>query len=341
MTEFLRACRREPTRHTPIWLMRQAGRYQPEYREIRSRVSFIELCKDPDLATQVTLLPVEQLGVDAAIVFADILLVLEPLGIGFEFTKDDGPRITRPIRQSADVDAVRERIDPKESLGYVMQTIRQTTAALPAQVPLIGFAGAPFTLASYVIEGGGSRQYLQTKRFMHTDPGAWDVLMQRLTDAVAGYLNAQIEAGASAVQIFDSWVGCLGPTDYKQHVQPHMRRLFQQLTPGTPVIHFATGNPALHPLMKEAGGDVIGLDWRADLGEQWAILGDDVAVQGNLEPSLLLAPREVMQQRAAQVLEAAGGRPGHIFNLGHGVMPQASVDQVKALVGFVHEQSSR
>ena len=340
MSEFLRACRRESTAFTPVWLMRQAGRYQPEYRALRAKYGFVEMCKQPEVAAEVTLLPVTQLGVDAAIIFADILLILEPLGIGFEFTKDDGPRIQKPIRTAADVNGVAQQIDPEASLGYVLQAIRNTRSGLPANVPLIGFAGAPFTLASYVIEGGGSRDYMHTKALMFSDAGAWNALMAKLTAAVASYLNAQVKAGAQALQVFDSWVGCLSPSDYVQYVQPHMRALFRALDASVPVIHFGTGNPALYPLMKAAGGDVIGLDFRCDLGSTWDALGD-VAVMGNLDPYSLLAPRAEMQLRARQVLSAARSRPGHIFNLGHGVFPEASVEQVKALVDFVHQESTR
>jgi uroporphyrinogen decarboxylase len=339
MNEFLRACRREPTSHTPIWLMRQAGRYQPEYRALRDKHSFIEMCKRPEIAAEVTLLPIRQLGVDAAILFADILLVLEPLGIGFEFTAGDGPRILQPVRDRRAIDAVAERIDPEVSLGYVMDTIRLVRAELGA-TPLIGFAGAPFTLASYVIEGGGSKDYLHTKQLMFGDQPAWDVLMTKLTDAVIAYLKAQVAAGAQALRVFDSWVGALGPADYRQFVQPHMRRLFGSLRGSVPLIHFGTGNPALYPSLAEAGGDVIGLDWRTDLRSQWAALGD-VAVMGNLDPGSLLAPRAVLQQRAQAVLDGAAGKPGHIFNLGHGLFPSASVAQVKALVDYVHEASAR
>lgn len=320
--------------------MRQAGRYQPEYRAVRERMSFIELCKTPELAAEVTCLPVTQLGVDAAIVFADILLLLEPLEIGFEFTEAEGPRILRPVRTAAEIDAICAGVEVGESLGYVMQTIRRCRERLPADVPLIGFSGAPFTLASYLVEGGGSRDYLHTKQLMLSDPSAWQALLGRLTDAVIAYLNAQADAGAQALQVFDSWAGCLGPGDYDRYVKPYMARLFTSLRPGVPVIHFSTGNPALYPSMKEAGGQVMGLDWRVDLGEQWDRLGE-VAVMGNLDPVSLLGPVEVLQQRARRVLESARGRPGHVFNLGHGVPPQASVDRVRALVDFVHEQSAR
>lgn len=340
MSEFLRACRCQNTAHTPIWLMRQAGRYQPEYRAIRDRVSFIDLCKTPELAAEVTLLPVTQLGVDAAIVFADILLVLEPLDVGFCFTEGNGPRILKPVRTAADIDAVRERIDAQTDLAYVMETIRMARAALPPSVPLIGFAGAPFTLASYVVEGGGSRDYLHTKKLMLRDPAAWEVLMTKLTDAVVDHLNAQAQAGAQALQVFDSWAGCLSVYDYEKLVKPHMSRLFARIDPDIPVIHFSTGNPALYRPMSEAGGQVIGLDWRVDLGAHWTQLGQ-VAVMGNLDPISLLGPRESLLRRAKQVLDSAAGRPGHIFNLGHGVPPQATVDSVRALVDFVHEQSAR
>jgi uroporphyrinogen decarboxylase len=340
MSEFLRACRREPTAYTPIWLMRQAGRYQPEYRAWRERYSFIELCKHSELAAEVTLLPVKQLGVDAAIIFADILLILEPLGIGFEFSKNDGPRIDKPIRNGADVDEVADSIDVEASLGYVMQSIRNTRSGLPSNVPLIGFAGAPFTLASYVIEGGGSRDYRHTKALMYGDPGAFNALMEKLRNALALYLNAQVKAGAQALQLFDSWIGCLSPSDYARYVAPHMTKLFADLDKSVPVIHFGTGNPALYPSLKAAGGDVIGLDFRCELGETWDVLGD-VAVMGNLDPYSLLAPEPELKHRANHVLEGARGRPGHIFNLGHGVFPQASVDRVRALVDHVHEQSAR
>jgi uroporphyrinogen decarboxylase len=320
--------------------MRQAGRYQPEYRALRAKYGFIEMCKSSDIAAEVTLLPVTQLGVDAAILFADILLILEPLGVGFQFTKDDGPRIDHPLRTSKDVDAVAAKIDAEESLGYVMNTIKKVRSALPSKTALIGFSGAPFTLASYVIEGGGSRDYMFTKGMMLGDTGAWNALMEKLTLAVAAYLNAQVKAGAQALQVFDSWIGALGPSDYARYVQPHMKRLFSLIDRSVPVIHFGTGNPALYPLMREAGGDVIGIDFRCDLGKTWDALGD-VAVQGNIDPYSLLAPRAELQARAQQVLDGARGRKGHVFNFGHGMFPEASVDQVKALVDYVHEASAR
>jgi uroporphyrinogen decarboxylase len=334
---FLAACRREPVPFTPIWLMRQAGRYMPEYRAVREKLGFLELCKSPDAAAEVTVTAVERLGVDAAIIFADILLVLEPMGVGLEFTRGDGPAIARPVRTAADVDRLRE-VDVAE-LAFVFEAVRRARAAL--RVPLIGFAGAPFTLASYLIEGGGSRTYARTKALVFGDPGAWRALMERLVRTVAAYLNAQIAAGAQAVQLFDSWVGCLAPADYRAHVLPHVRALIAALTPGIPVIHFGTDTAGLLEAMRAAGGDVIGIDWRVDLDAAWTRVGHDVAVQGNLDPLALLAPIPEIRARAAAILGQAAGRPGHVFNLGHGIVPQTPVDHVRALVDAVHELSAR
>lgn len=320
--------------------MRQAGRYQPEYRAIREKVSFIELCKSPDLVAEVTTLPVTQLGVDAAILFADILLILEPLGIGFEFLPEGGPKIQEPIRTAKQVDAVQDEISAKDSLDYVMKGIEATKAALPKETPLIGFAGAPFTLASYAIEGGGSKNYHHTKTMMFSDSGSWHALMHKLTDATIDYLNAKIDKGVDAVQLFDSWIGCLSPAQYRAFVEPHMKRLFGSLDDSVPHIHFGTGNPELYPHMAAAGGDVIGVDWRVSIDEVWPKLGE-VAIQGNLDAAALLGPRDELESQAKAVLNAAGDQPGHIFNLGHGIMPEASVDQAKALVDCVHEASSR
>lgn len=340
---FLDACRLRPTSHTPVWIMRQAGRYQPEYRALREKVGFMELCRSPALCSEVAVRAVEQLGVDAAIVFSDILVVLEPLGVGFEFTKDDGPRIERPIRTGADVDRVAAEIDAAGALAYVMDAIRTTRKDLAGRVPLIGFSGAPFTLASYMIEGGGSREYLHTKTLMFSDRGAWDALLSKITDAVIRYLLAQIDAGAECLQLFDSWVGALGPRDYVTYVQPHMKRIFDALGDRVPVIHFGTGNPALLPHMRRAGGHVIGIDHRADLREAWDLLERDgpIAVQGNLDPVLLLASREIMLERAEALIDQVGGKRGHIFNLGHGVLPGAKPEDVRALVERVHESSQR
>ncbi len=319
--------------------MRQAGRYMPEYRAVRDRFSFLGLCRDPDAAAEVTVTAVEKLGVDAAIIFADILLIVEPFRVGLEFEKGEGPVIARPVRSREDVDRLPEA-NPEEELSFVFESVRRASAALPPSVPLIGFAGAPFTVASYMIDGHGSRNYLHTKQLMLREPQAWHALMDRLVRATARYLNGQIAAGAAAVQLFDSWVGCLAPRDYREMVLPHMRALIGAIVPGTPVIHFGTGTAGLLELMRAAGGDVIGVDWRVDLASAWSRLGD-VAIQGNLDPVTLLGPRAEVRRRAAEILEAAGGRAGHIFNLGHGVLPETPVDNVRALVDMVHELSAR
>jgi uroporphyrinogen decarboxylase len=337
---FLQACRRAATPFTPVWLMRQAGRYMPEYRTMRSRYGFLELCKDSYAAAEVTLQPVDRLGVDAAILFADILLVLEPLGIGLEFTRGEGPHIERPVRSAEDV----ARLGPAgvdEAVPFVFETVRLVKKALAGRVPLIGFAGAPFTLASYLIEGGPSREFLRTKSFMHDEPAAWHALMTRLADITVSYVNGQIAAGVEAVQLFDSWVGTLSPADYRDSVLPHSRSVFQRLTPGTPVIHFGTGTPGLLHLMKAAGGDVLGLDWRVEIGPAWERLGHDVAVQGNLDPALLLAGVGEIRRGVMEILDQVGGRPGHVFNLGHGIHKETPVDHVIALVDMVHELSAR
>ena len=337
---FLDACRRRPTAFTPIWLMRQAGRYMAEYRAMRERWGFLELCKNPQAAAEVTLQPVERLGVDAAILFADILLVLEPLGVGLEFTKGGGPHIKRPVRSAADV-ARLPSVSVDDAAGFVFETVGRVRKALADRVPLIGFAGAPFTLASYLIEGGASREFLLTKRFMRAERHAWHAMLERLAGITSAYLNGQIAAGAQAVQLFDSWVGALSPADYREFVLPHSRAVIQRLTPGVPVIHFGVGTATLLPSMKEAGGDVIGLDWRVELGPAWEQLGHDVAVQGNLDPAVLLSSTEEIRRAAAAILEGAARRPGHIFNLGHGVHQETPVENVKALVEIVHELSAR
>ncbi|HEV8586203.1 MAG TPA: uroporphyrinogen decarboxylase [Methylomirabilota bacterium] len=337
---FVLAARRRPTPFTPVWLMRQAGRYLPEYRALRARHSFLELCKTPAAAAEVTLQPHTRLGVDAAILFADILLVVEPLGVGLEFAKGEGPVIHHPVRTEADV-ARLTPVDVASALGFVFETARLVVRALPAHVPLIGFAGAPFTVASYVIEGGPSRDYVATKRLMREAPAAWHRLMSILAQATAAYLNGQIAAGARAVQLFDSWVGTVAPDDYRELVLPHTRAVIRAITPGTPVIHFGTGTAGLLPLMREAGGDVIGLDWRVDLDAGWRAVGDDVGVQGNLDPVALLSPPKTFEPAVRRILTAAGGKPGHIFNLGHGVLQETPVEHVKALVDMVHELSVR
>jgi uroporphyrinogen decarboxylase len=337
---LLRAARRSPTPYTPIWLMRQAGRYMPEYRAMRARYGFLELAHNPEAAAEVTLQPVERLGVDAAILFADILLIVEPLGVGLEFAKGEGPVIHRPVRTEAEV-ARLSPIDVESTVPFVFEAVRRVTRALAGKVPLIGFAGAPFTVASYVVEGGPSRDYLHTKRLMYEEPDGWNRLMTILVDATAKYLNGQIAAGAQAVQVFDSWVGVLSPDDYRTFVLPHTRALIRALTPETPVIHFGTGTASLLPSMRAAGGDVIGLDWRVDLDAGWAAVGHDVAVQGNLDPAVLLSKPAYIRQRVKDILDRAGGRPGHIFNLGHGILPQTPVEHARALVEMVHELSDR
>jgi uroporphyrinogen decarboxylase len=340
MSTFLAACRREKTSYTPVWLMRQAGRYMEDYRKLRAQYGFLELCKKPDLAAEITLTPVEKLGVDAAILFADILLILEPLGVGLEYSKGDGPVIHRPVRNGRDVAAL-AAFDPAGELSFVYEAVKKIRKQLSDKVALIGFAGAPFTLASYLIEGGGSRNYIHTKRLFYSEPQAWQRLMAQLSGLIAGYLNCQIAAGAQVVQLFDSWAGCLTPADYRQFVLPYTKMVIDALTPGVPVINFSTGTAGLLTQIRAAGGNVIGLDWRVNLDEAWATVGHDVAVQGNLDPVALFAAPKEISNRVAQVLKQANARPGHIFNLGHGVLPDTPVDHVIAMVQAVHELSSR
>jgi uroporphyrinogen decarboxylase len=335
---FMKACRREKTDYTPVWLMRQAGRFMREYRELRAKVSFLDLCKTPELAAEVTLSAVDRLGVDAAIIFSDILLIIEPLGIDLEFSKGEGPRISRPVRSGNAIERLRE-FDP-ESMRFVYDAVGMTRRALDPEKALIGFAGAPFTVASYVIEGGGSRNYENTKQLMYNDRETWHTLMEKLTDATGRYLNNQIQFGADAVQLFDSWVGCLSPGDFREYVQPHMKKLISLITEGVPVIYFGTGTAALLEMMKECGSSVIGLDWRVDLASAWKRVGYGVAVQGNLDPVVLYAGHSEIKKRAGEILDKAEGRPGHIFNLGHGILPRTPVDNVLALVDAVHEYSA-
>ncbi len=318
--------------------MRQAGRYMPEYRAMRARHSFLDLCKDADAAAEVTVTAAERLGVDAAIIFADILLIVEPFGVGLEFSSGDGPVLHNPVRTPADVERLPD-VDAAAAVPFVYEAVRKAKATL--KVPLIGFAGAPFTLASYIIEGGGSRNYVRTKGLMYNQPEAWHTLMRRLAHAVTGYLNAQIAAGADAVQLFDSWVGCLAPDDYRRFVLPHMRNIISGLTPGIPVINFGTGTCGLLELMREGGGHVIGIDWRIELGSAWRRLGYDVGVQGNLDPVVLFAPANEIRDRDRRILEQARGHHGHIFNLGQGILPNTPVENVIALVDMVHDLSSR
>jgi uroporphyrinogen decarboxylase len=337
---FLRACRREPVDCTPVWFMRQAGRYLPEYQEVRAGHSILEVCKTPGLAVEVTLQPVRRFAVDAAIIFADILLPLEPMGLSVEFTAGEGPVIANPLRSAADVAALKA-LKP-DDLGFVLESIGQARSALAGQVPLIGFAGAPFTLASYAIEGGGSRNYVETKRLMYNDPEAWHDLMGRLADAVAGFLLAQVAAGAQAVQLFDSWVGALSPDDYAEYAYPYTQRIFTALAgSGVPRIHFGTGATTLLPLMANAGCDVIGLDWRVHLDEGWAHAGHDKALQGNLDPVVLFAPEHEIERRVLDIVKRADGRPGHIFNLGHGILPETPPEAVGFVTDLVHRATRR
>ncbi|HUO06255.1 MAG TPA: uroporphyrinogen decarboxylase [Candidatus Binataceae bacterium] len=336
---ILKACRREATPYTPIWLMRQAGRYMPEYRKVREQHEFLDLCRRPELAAEVTVTAVERLGVDAAIIFADILLPLLPMEVGLHYEKGDGPLIDHRIRKAADIERIPE-IDMGD-LAFVGEAIKLVHSAIGAKTPVIGFAGAPFTLASYLIEGGGSRQYQTTKTFMYTQPETWHRLMELLARVTADYLKMQIAAGADLVQIFDSWVGSLGPDDYRRFVLPHTAAVIAAIPADVPVIHFGTVTGNLLELMREAGGDVIGLDWRVNLAEAWARLGYGVAVQGNLDPIALFADVAEIRTRARAILDQAAGRPGHIFNLGHGILPETPVDHVIALVDAVHEMSRR
>ena len=335
---FLRACRGEPVDATPIWFMRQAGRSFAAYRRLRERYGILELAKTPELCAEVTLMPVRELGVDAAVLFADIMLPLEPMGVALRIEPDIGPIIERPIRSAADVAAL-QPFDTAE-VSFTLDAIRLVSRELDGKAGVIGFSGAPFTLACYLIEGRPSRDYAVAKAFMYGEPDAWHDLMERLSAMVAVYLRAQVDAGAQVVQLFDSWVGGLGPADYAAFVQPHVRRIFAALD-GVPTIHFGTGTAALLGLMAEAGGDVIGIDHRVSLAEAWRRVGPDRGIQGNLDAARLLAGWEATEAGARAVLSEAGNRPGHVFNLGHGVLPDTDPDLLRRLVDFVHEQTSR
>lgn len=337
---FLKACRREPVDCTPVWFMRQAGRYMVEYRRLREKHSILDLCKTPELATQVTLQPIDRFALDAAIIFADILLPLEPMGLILEFAEGEGPIIHNPVRDRAAVDRLKV-IDDTE-LQYVMDAISLTRKMLADRVPLIGFAGAPFTLASYAIEGGSSRNYIHTKQMMYREPETWHRLMDKFARVITGYLRRQIKAGAQAVQLFDSWVGCLSAGDYAEYVMPHVQLIFEGLKhEGVPLIHFGTGTTAILKAMRQAGGDVIGIDWRIPIDEAWAMVGYDRAVQGNLDPVTLFGPISEIERRVTDILRRAAGRPGHIFNLGHGILPNTPVENVAATIDLVHKLSKR
>jgi uroporphyrinogen decarboxylase len=334
---LVRAARREPVDRRPVWFMRQAGRSLPEYRKIRETYDLFTICQNPELCAEVTLQPVRRLGVDGAVLFADIMLpVAFGLGVELQLVDGVGPVVEHPIRSMADIDRLQVR-PPGEAVPFVLETIKLLRRELDPAVALIGFSGAPFTLAGYLIEGKPSREFLITKTMMYTEPALWDALMRRLSRLVLDYLLAQIDAGAQLVQLFDSWAGCLSPADYRRYVQPHVAGIFHGLRRAdTPSIHFGTGTAGILSLMREAGGDVIGVDWRVDLGEAWRGIGYDRGIQGNLDPAVLLAPWPVIEDGARRVIEAAGGRPGHIFNLGHGVLPASPVEHLQRLVEFVH-----
>ena len=339
-SRFVRACRCQPVDVTPIWLMRQAGRYMAEYRAVRKKHSILEICKTPELAAEVTITAAEKLDVDAAIIFADLLLPLEVMGQAFRFEAGEGPVIDHPLRTRKDVDAlVTHRA---AELGYVAESVRQVARHFAGKLPVIGFCGAPFTLASYMIEGGGSRNYVHTKKMMYNEPAAWQTLMRKLVDVLAAYAAEQVTAGADALQVFDSWVGCLSVEDYRRHVLPFATDLVRRLqATRVPIIYFGTDTATLLPAMKETGAEVIGVDWRFPLDQAWISLKFQGAVQGNLDPVVLFAGQKELHARTETILRQAGGRPGHIFNLGHGILPETPVENVKALVQFVHELSAK
>lgn len=339
-SRFLRACRREPVDATPVWFMRQAGRYMAEYRALRERYSLLEICRTPDLATEVTLQPLRRIDLDAAILFSDLLLPLEPLGLPFDFIKGEGPQLERPISDVHDIDRL-TRFDPRVDLAHVLEAIGQIQRALDGRIPLIGFAGAPFTLASYAIEGGHSNHFAKTKALMYGHPDAWHRLCDLLATVVADYVTAQIDAGVDAIQIFDSWVGTLNATDYREFALPHTQRIFAAVGGRVPTIHFGTGTAMMLADIRDAGGDVIGADWRIPIDEAWDRIGHDRGIQGNLDPTLLLGPPARMLQQADDVLARVAGRPGHVFNLGHGLLPSTPVEHVQLLAHHVHSASRR
>jgi uroporphyrinogen decarboxylase len=335
-SRLVKACRSQPVDRTPVWFMRQAGRYMPEYRALRKQYSLIEICKKPAVAAEVTITAAEALGVDAAIIFADLLLPLEVMGLPFHFAAGEGPVIERPVREKEDIG--RLRTDRASELGYVSQAVRLVAKHFEKRLPVIGFCGAPFTLASYMVEGGSSRNYVHTKKMMYSSPAAWDQLLGKLVAVAAEYAAEQVRAGADVIQIFDSWVGCLSVEDYRRYVLPRTTELVRALQKsGAPIIYFGTETTALLPAMSETGAEVIGLDWRVPLDEGWRVLGQQSAVQGNLDPVLLFADWNELSSRARDILQRAAGRPGHIFNLGHGILPETPVENVKALAQFVQE----
>ena len=338
---FLRACQRQPVDCTPVWFMRQAGRYMDAYQALRQRHSLLTLCKTPELAAEVTLQPILRLPVDAAIIFTDLLIPLEPMGARLVFAPNEGPVIENPIRSASDVEALR-LVDPHADLAFTLEAIQMVCRELDGKVPLIGFAGAPFTLASYLIEGSGSRHYIQTKQLMYHQPAAWHGLLDKLASVATTFLQAQIAAGAQVVQLFDSWVGCLSPDDYRRYVLPYTKQVIDGLrNAGAPVIHFGTDTAMLLDVMREAGSDVIGVDWRIPLDDAWRRIGPDVGIQGNLDPVALFAPLPEIERRVDDILQRAENRPGHIFNLGHGILPETPVEHVQAVADLVHARSAR
>jgi uroporphyrinogen decarboxylase len=336
---FVRACKLQPVDRTPVWFMRQAGRYMPEYRAVRKQHSLLEICKKPTLAAEVTITAAEILGVDAAIIFADLLLPLEVMGLPFHFAAGEGPIIEQPVRSREDV--TRLRTDRASDLGYVSEAVSFVAKHFADRLPVIGFCGAPFTLASYIIEGGGSRHYIHTKKMMYNSPPVWDELMRKLVAVTAAYAADQVRSGADAIQIFDSWVGCLSVEDYRRYVLPHVSGMVKQLQKtGVPIVYFGTDSATLLSAMNETGADVIGLDWRIPLDQGWRRLEHRCAVQGNLDPVLLFAGWPELKSRAEDILRRASRRPGHIFNLGHGILPETPVENVKNLARFVQEHSA-
>jgi len=336
---FVRACKGLPTESTPVWFMRQAGRYMSEYREVRKHHSLVEICKKPSLAAEVTITAAEALKVDAAIIFADLLLPLEVMGLPFHFAAGEGPVIERPVREAKDIKAL--RTDGAPELHYVSEAIAACVKHWGSSLPMIGFCGAPFTLASYMIEGGGSRNYVEVKKMMYTQPQLWDELLEKLVEVLASYTIDQVKAGADVIQVFDSWVGCLSVEDYRRYALPRTKQLIQKLkAAGVPVIYFGTDSTTLLTSMNETGADVIGLDWRVPLDQGWGLMNYGPAVQGNLDPVLLFAEWPELKSRAEAILKLAGNRPGHIFNLGHGILPNTPVDNVKNLAKFVKEYSA-
>jgi uroporphyrinogen decarboxylase len=320
--------------------MRQAGRYMKEYRSLRKKYSFLEMCKNPELAAQVTLQPIEKFKLDAAIIFSDILIPLEPMGVEFEFAKGEGPVFHHPLRERKDVERLKI-IEPEEEISFLMKAIQIVRKEVEGKIPLIGFSGAPFTLASYVIEGGHSKNYILTKSLMYQDRSTWDALMEKISEVLIRYINAQIRSGVQALQIFDSWVGCLTPSDYEEYVLPYSKKVIEGVGTSVPLIHFATSSATLLKLMKRAGGDVIGVDWRINIREAWERIGYDVAIQGNLDPVILFGPMDLIEREVKRILDCVEGRPGHIFNLGHGILPNTPPDHVAALIEAVHQYSKK